>query len=66
MTILHLMFSKNYMNVSYLGRMNKTDKDTLYVVLFLVMLILLDMGVIAGILYKGQANFADLLKHLKS
>ena len=31
----------------------------------LIVLFLLDMCIIGGILYKGHANFAELLKHLK-
>ena len=32
----------------------------------LVVLFLLDMAIIGGILYKGHANFVELIKHLKS
>jgi len=46
--------------------MNKTDRDALYVVIMLVVLLLLDIMVIGGILYKGHANFPELIKHLKS
>jgi hypothetical protein len=46
--------------------MNKTDKDKLYLTLFLLMLFLLDMCVVGGVLYKGKANFPELLKHLKA
>ena len=46
--------------------MNKTDKDKLYVILFLVMLFLLDMCVVGGVLLHGKANFPELLKHLKA
>lgn len=46
--------------------MNKSDKDALYVVLFLVMLVTLDLCVIGGILIHGKANFPELIKHLKS
>ncbi len=46
--------------------MNKTDKDALYVVIMLVVIFLLDIVAIGGILYKGHANFPELIKHLKS
>ncbi len=46
--------------------MNKSEKDALYVVIMLVVLFLLDIMVIGGILYKGHANFPELIKHLKS
>jgi hypothetical protein len=46
--------------------MEKTDKDVLYVTLILIILFLLDILVIGGILYKGHANFPELIKHLKS
>lgn len=46
--------------------MNKSDKDTLYVLLFLLILFLLDMCIIGGILIHGKANFPELIKHLKS
>ena len=46
--------------------MNKSDKDTLYVVLLLTVLVLLDLAIIGGILVKGHANFPELIKHLKS
>lgn len=46
--------------------MNPSDKDKLYVILFLVILFLLDMGVVAGVLLHGKANFPELLKHLKA
>jgi len=45
--------------------MNKSDKDALYVVLFLLILFLLDMFVIGGVLWKGKANFSELIKHLR-
>jgi len=45
--------------------MNPSDKDKLYITLFLLMLFLLDIVVAGGVLYKGKANFSDLLKHLK-
>jgi hypothetical protein len=32
----------------------------------LVVLFLLDLVIIGGILYKGHANFAELIKHLRS
>ena len=41
--------------------MNKSDKDTLYVVLFLTILVLLDLVVIGGILLHGKANFSELI-----
>lgn len=46
--------------------MNKSEKDALYVTIILVVLFLLDILVIGGILYKGHANFPELIKHLKS
>lgn len=46
--------------------MNKSDKDKLYIILFLVMLVVLDLCVIGGILIHGKANFPELIKHLKS
>lgn len=45
--------------------MNKSEKDALYVVIILSVLFLLDIMVIGGILYKGHANFPELIKHLK-
>jgi len=42
-----------------------TERDALYVVLFLVALFLLDLVVISGILIHGKANFTELYKHLK-
>jgi hypothetical protein len=44
----------------------KSDKDVLYITLMLVMFFLLDLAVVGGILYKGHANFPELIKHLKS
>ena len=46
--------------------MNKSDKEKLYITLFLLILFLLDMGVVAGVLLHGKANFPELFKHLKS
>jgi hypothetical protein len=46
--------------------MNKSEKDTLYVTIGLVVFFLLDILIIGGILYKGHANFPELIKHLKS
>jgi len=46
--------------------MNKSDKDKLYITLFLLILFLLDMCVVAGVLLHGKANFPELIKHLKS
>jgi hypothetical protein len=46
--------------------MNKSDKDVLYITLALVILFLLDICVIGGVLLHGKANFAELIKHLKS
>jgi len=46
--------------------MNKSEKDALYITIMLVVLFLLDIMVIGGILYKGHANFPELIKHLKS
>ena len=45
--------------------MNKSEKDALYLTIVLVVLFLLDIVVIGGILYKGHANFPELIKHLK-
>lgn len=45
--------------------MNKSDKDTLYVIIFLATLVLLDLMIIGGILLHGKANFPELIKHLK-
>ena len=42
------------------------NKNTLYVTIMLVVFFLLDIMVIGGILYKGHANFPELIKHLKS
>lgn len=41
-------------------------KDLIGVTLMLVALVLLDLTMIAGILWKGQANFPELIKHLTS
>ena len=46
--------------------MEKSDKDKLYIILFLLILFLLDMCIVGGILYKGKANFPELIKHLQS
>ena len=46
--------------------MNKSEKDALYATIILVVLFLLDILVIGGILYKGHANFPELIKHLKA
>ncbi len=46
--------------------MNKSERDALYLTIMLVVLLLLDILVIGGILYKGHANFPELIKHLKS
>jgi len=46
--------------------MNPSDKDKLYITLFLLMLFLLDMCVVGGVLLHGKANFPELLKHLKA
>lgn len=46
--------------------MNKSDKDALYVTLFLVMLVALDLCVIGGVLWHGKANFPELIKHLRA
>lgn len=45
--------------------MNKSDKDLLYITLTLIILVLLDLTIIAGILWHGKANFVELYKHLK-
>ena len=44
--------------------MNKSDKDKLYITLFLLIIFALDATIIYGLLFKGQANFAEVLKHL--
>lgn len=46
--------------------MNKSDKDKLYILLFLLIIFALDMSIIYGLVLKGQMNFAEVLKHLKS
>lgn len=46
--------------------MNKSEKDPLYVLFVLMILVLLDLLVIGGILIHGKANFPELIKHLKS
>jgi hypothetical protein len=45
--------------------MEKSDKDKLYITLFLLILFLLDMCVVAGVLLHGKANFHEFLNHLK-
>jgi hypothetical protein len=45
--------------------MTASDKDALYVVLFLVALVVLDLVIIGGIFVKGHANFTEVIKHLK-
>ncbi len=45
--------------------MNKSEKDKLYIILFLTALVLLDLTTIGGILLHGKANFPELIKHLK-
>lgn len=40
-----------------------TDKTK--VIIMLVTLVLFDLMIIGGILWKGHANFIDLYKHLK-
>jgi hypothetical protein len=45
--------------------MNKSERDKLYIILFLVGLVLLDLTAIGGILLHGKANFPELIKHLK-
>ena len=46
--------------------MNSSDKDKLYVILFLLITFILDIAVIGGVLLHGKANFPELFKHLKS
>lgn len=46
--------------------MTASDKDALYVVLFLSLLVALDLVIIGGIFIKGHANFTDLIKHLNT
>jgi len=46
--------------------MEKSDKDRLYLTLLLVMLVVLDIGLGVAILLHGEANFPELLKHLKA
>ncbi len=48
------------------SEMEKSDKDTLYLVLVLIILFLLDMLLVAGLLWHGKANFHALLKSLNS
>jgi hypothetical protein len=43
----------------------ENSKDKFYLILFLGFILLLDLFVIGGILYKGHANFAELIKNLK-
>jgi len=42
------------------------NKDRNYIIAFLIVLFLLDLAIIGGILWKGHANFPELIKHLKS
>ena len=49
-----------------LNVVEKSNKDTLYVILLLVILFLLDMCVVGGVLLHGKANFPELIKHLKA
>ena len=44
--------------------MNKSDNDKLYIILFLLMILVLDGTIIYGLLFKGQANFAEVWKNL--
>lgn len=46
--------------------MEPSDKDTLYLTLALFILVLLDLLVIGGILWKGQANFIAVYDHIVS
>ena len=46
--------------------MNKSDNDRLYITLFLLMILALDATIIYGLLWKGQANFPELIKHLRA
>ena len=46
--------------------MNKSNNDRLYIILFLLMIFALDASIIYGLLWKGQANFAELIKHLRA
>jgi hypothetical protein len=39
-------------------------KDKVYLTLFLCLLFVLDLMVIFAILYKGNANFIEVYKHL--
>jgi hypothetical protein len=36
------------------------------IIIVLTVLVLFDLLIIGGILYKGHANFPELIKHLKS
>ena len=45
--------------------MEKTEKDSLFLVLFLTALFFIDMIVVSGIFIHGKANFIDLYKNLK-
>jgi hypothetical protein len=43
----------------------ENSKDKLYLLFSLGFMIFLDLLVIGGLLYKGQANFIEVYKHLK-
>lgn len=45
--------------------MKQSDKNHIYLSSLFVFLIILDLLVIGGILWKGHANFPELIKHLK-
>lgn len=42
----------------------KKYSDQFYLVTFLVFLVILDLFVIGGILWKGHANFIEVYNHL--
>jgi hypothetical protein len=46
--------------------MKLTNNHAFYVSLTLIVLFVLDLVIIGGILIKGHANFAELIKHLKN
>ena len=48
-----------------LDLMKKTDNTAVYITILLSSLFTIDMGVIAGILWHGKANFHELLKNLQ-
>ena len=43
----------------------ETKSETTQIVLVLTILVLLDLCIMGGILWKGHANFIEVYKHLK-